>query len=90
MQQFRYEALNSDGALFSGVVRAGSEREAARALERRGLAVVTLREGAAEAAGPRRTPRLRRGRIESAARLIRSMIFHGVTGVVTLRSVLRT
>ena len=78
MQQFRYEALNSDGALFSGVVRAGSEREAARALERRGLAVVTLREGAAEAAGPRRTPRLRATDVIMALQELATMLTSGV------------
>lgn len=45
MPRFRYEAMNPEGIAFSGILRAGSEREAARALERRGLSVIELRAG---------------------------------------------
>ncbi len=37
MAQYSYEALNSEGAVMNGVLSAGSEREAMRALERNGL-----------------------------------------------------
>ena len=37
MAQYRYEALNSEGAVMNGVLSAASEREAMRTLERNGL-----------------------------------------------------
>lgn len=40
--QYQYKAFNAEGAALQGVVSAGSEREAARALERRGLAVASV------------------------------------------------
>ena len=40
MPRYHYDALNSDGMSFSGILRAHSERDAARTLERRGYAAV--------------------------------------------------
>ena len=42
MAQFRFQALNAEGALLQGTLSADSEREAARMLDRRGLSVVEL------------------------------------------------
>lgn len=42
MGAFRYKAYSSKGAVLQGVVKASSEREAARQLERRGMAVVSV------------------------------------------------
>ncbi|MDZ4348785.1 MAG: type II secretion system F family protein [Xanthomonadaceae bacterium] len=56
MPRYRYEALNAEGIAFNGVLRADSERGAARALEQRGLTVVELRvgDGGARAQGRHR------------------------------------
>lgn len=58
MPRYRYEALNAEGIVFSGILRADSERGAARALERRGLTVVELRAGDAAARSEGRRRRL--------------------------------
>lgn len=42
MARFRFEALNADGVALTGDLSAESERDAARTLERRGLAVIAL------------------------------------------------
>lgn len=55
MARYRFEALNADGVMLSGDLAAESEREAARTLERRGLAVVSL----VPATAPRRKPATR-------------------------------
>lgn len=46
MPRFRYEALNAEGATLRGTLEARNEREAARMLDRRGLAVVALGDDA--------------------------------------------
>ena len=48
MPRYHYQALNAEGIGLEGVLRANNEREAARQLERRGLAVVELSAGDAE------------------------------------------
>ena len=63
MPRFRYEALNAEGAALRGTIEAGSEREAARLLDRRGLAVVALGEDSGPARSPLRT-RERRMRMQ--------------------------
>ena len=45
MPRYNYSALNTDGLVLQGVLRATNERDAARQLERRGLSVVELRSG---------------------------------------------
>lgn len=55
MARFEYEALNPDGMLLSGQVRAAGQREALRTLERRGLTVIALDEE--RAAGQRSSRR---------------------------------
>lgn len=57
MPRFDYEAVNADGMLLTGTMRADNEREAMRLLERRGLTALKLdKEGARRA---RRAGKLR-------------------------------
>ena len=59
MAQYQYKAFNAEGAALQGVVSAQTEREAARALERRGLSVASVTPIAAKAAArTRRAGRL--------------------------------
>ena len=44
MPRYAYKALNAEGVPLDGDLAAGSEREAARLLERRGLSVIAVRE----------------------------------------------
>ena len=78
MQRYRYEAVNNEGTGLSGTLRAGSEREAARLLERRGLSVVALRSGEGHAAGPRRQRRLRSDDVILAVQELSTMLTSGV------------
>ena len=50
MQRFRYQAMNAEGVALDGEVVAASEREAARAVEQRGLVVLSLAAGDARPA----------------------------------------
>ncbi|HET7655373.1 MAG TPA: type II secretion system F family protein [Luteimonas sp.] len=77
MQRFRYEAINSEGAGFNGTLRAGSEREAARQLERRGLSVVALEAGT-EAVRRGRVRRLRTADVILALQELATMLTSGV------------
>lgn len=55
MARFAYDAVNAEGKSLSGVLRANTPREAARTLERRGLAVIAVRpESGRRAAAGRR------------------------------------
>ena len=47
MPRYHYQALNAEGISLEGMLRANNEREAARALERRGLSVIEVRSGEA-------------------------------------------
>lgn len=77
MEQFRYEALNAEGAVFTGAVRAATEREAARMLEKRGLSVVRLEAGAG-AGKARRAGRLRTADVIMALQELATMLTSGV------------
>lgn len=77
MEQFRYEALNAEGAVFTGAVRAATEREAARMLEKRGLSVVRLEAGAG-AGKTRRAGRLRTADVIMALQELATMLTSGV------------
>jgi len=77
MEQFRYEALNAEGAVFTGAVRAATEREAARLLEKRGLSVVSLEAGAG-AGTARRAGRLRTADVIMALQELATMLTSGV------------
>ena len=78
MPRFHYEALNSEGMSFTGLLRAGSEREAARALERRGLSVIELRAGDAAATASRRR-RLQTTDVTIALQEVATMLTSGVS-----------
>lgn len=77
MEQFRYEALNAEGAVFTGAVRAATEREAARTLEKRGLSVVRLEAGGG-AGKARRSGRLRTADVIMALQELATMLTSGV------------
>jgi general secretion pathway protein F len=77
MEQFRYEALNAEGAVFTGAVRAATEREAARMLEKRGLSVVRLEAGAGVGTA-RRAGRLRTADVIMALQELATMLTSGV------------
>lgn len=79
MPRFQYEALNSDGQNFSGVIRGHSQRDAMRALERRGLSVVELRSGDAPAAGEGRRRRLQTNDVILAMQELATMLSSGVS-----------
>ncbi|WP_298579438.1 type II secretion system F family protein [uncultured Luteimonas sp.] len=64
MQRYSYRAMNADGVALDGEVVAASEREAARAIEQRGLVVLALKAGGAGAASPR-MPGGRRARLRA-------------------------
>lgn len=78
MPRYQYEALNSDGISLSGMLRAGSEREAARALERRGLSVVSLAAGDGDA-GPGRRGKLKTGDVILSLQELATMLTSGVS-----------
>lgn len=77
MQRFRYEAVNNAGSAFSGSLRAASEREASRQLERRGLSVVALRV-AAGVEREKRPGRLRTTDVILAVQELATMLTSGV------------
>lgn len=77
MQRYRYEAVNNEGSSFSGLLRAGTERDAARQLERRGLSVVALRTVAGTERA-RRPGRLRTADVILAVQELATMLTSGV------------
>jgi general secretion pathway protein F len=79
MPKFKYEALNSAGQSFSGVIRAMGERDAMRVLERRGLAVVALKSGEARAAGSGRRRRVQSVDVILSIQELATMLTSGVT-----------
>ena len=86
MEQFRYEALNAEGAVFTGAVRAATEREAARMLEKRGLSVVRLEAGAGVGKA-RRAGRLRTADVIMALQELATMLTSGVPIVDAVGSI---
>ena len=81
MAQFRFQALNAEGALLQGTLAADSEREAARVLDRRGLSVVELAPDGGElraATGNRRVRRLRLQDMVVAFHELATMLQSGV------------
>ena len=78
MPRYSYSALNADGMVLEGVLRASSERDAARQLERRGLSVVQLRAG--DGIGARETRRrLRTADVILALQELVTMLTSGVS-----------
>ncbi|MGN6113641.1 MAG: type II secretion system F family protein [Luteimonas sp.] len=81
MPRFHYEALNAEGASLRGTIEADSEREAARLLDRRGLAVVELRGAGApgtEKPGRARERRMRTQDVIVAFHELATMLQSGV------------
>lgn len=79
MPRYQYEALNGEGTSFSGMLRASSEREAARALERRGLSVIALRSGESADGKPRRAGRLKTTDVILSLQELATMLTSGVS-----------
>src|SRR5690606_25993983 len=82
MARYRFKAFSADGHLQEGEIVAGSEREAARTLERRGLSVVSLAQpdpAAARGAPPGlRRRRLRTGDLVIALHELATLLASGV------------
>lgn len=78
MTQFRYKAFNAEGAALEGVVSAQGERDAARQLERRGLAVVSIQEAGGSAQLQGRQGRLRQRDIILALHELATLLNAGV------------
>ena len=77
MPRYHYQALNAEGVSLEGMLRANNEREAARALERRGLAVIEVRSG--EFGARERRGRLRHGDVILALQELATMLTSGVS-----------
>ena len=77
MPRYHYQALNAEGISLEGMLRANNEREAARALERRGLSVIDVRSG--EVDGKQRRGRLRHGDVILALQELATMLTSGVS-----------
>lgn len=78
MPRYHYQALNSAGVSLEGMLRADSERDAARQLERRGLSVIEVRSGEA-GPGKSRQGRLRHGDVILALQELATMLTSGVS-----------
>ena len=78
MPRYHYQAMNAEGISLEGMLRASNEREAARALERRGLSVIEVRSGEA-GGGNERRGRLRHGDVILALQELATMLTSGVS-----------
>ena len=78
MPRYHYQALNNEGVSLEGMLRASNEREAARALERRGLSVIEVRTGEG-GTGKERRGRLRSGDVVLALQELATMLTSGVS-----------
>lgn len=78
MRRFAYQAINGEGRTITGVLRAASDRAAARMLERRGLTVVEVGEEGAERTGRRRRE-LGRADVVLALQELSTMLLSGVS-----------
>ena len=77
MPRYHYQALNAEGISLEGMLRADSERDAARQLERRGLSVIEVRSG--EAGARERRGRLRNADVILALQELATMLTSGVS-----------
>ena len=77
MPRFHYQVLNAQGVSLEGMLRADSERDAARQLERRGLSVVEIRSG--ESTGRTQRGRLRHADVILALQELATMLTSGVS-----------
>ncbi len=78
MPRYHYQALNNAGVSLEGMLRADSEREAARQLERRGLSVIEVRSGEL-GSGRTRHGRMRHGDVILALQELATMLTSGVS-----------
>jgi len=78
MPRYHYQALNNAGVSLEGMLRADSERDAARQLERRGLSVIEVRSGES-GPGKARQGRLRHGDVILALQELATMLTSGVS-----------
>lgn len=79
MQRFDYKVLAADGSVLSGQLRAASEREAARQLERKGLAPLEIVRHAGTPGAKQGGGRLRREDLILAFHQLATMLRAGVT-----------
>ena len=77
MPRFHYQVLNAQGVSLEGMLRADSERDAARQLERRGLSVVEIRSG--ESGGRVQRGRLRHADVILSLQELATMLTSGVS-----------
>ena len=85
MRRFAYQAINSEGRSIEGVLRAPSDRAAARQLERRGLTVVVVDEEGA-AGGRVRARALAREDVMLALQELSTMLLSGVSIAESVQS----
>lgn len=78
MARFRFKAFKSDGTMLEGEVAAQGEREAARTLERRGLAVLSLQEAGSARSPGARAPRLRQAEVILSLHELATLLASGV------------
>lgn len=78
MAQYAFKALNAEGVLLEGQLAAQTEREAARALDRRGLSVVALEPAGARPRRQHRQRRLRQQDLVVAFHELATMLQSGV------------
>ncbi len=78
MPRYHYQALNTAGVSLEGMLRADSERDAARQLERRGLSVIEVRSGEL-GKGSSRHGRMRHGDVILALQELATMLTSGVS-----------
>ena len=90
MPEFRYEVRTDRGARDVGVLTAESETDAARTLRRGGNTILSIREGAEEAASPyvAKPRRIRRDDVIFFANQLAVMVDTGVPLTEALRSIL--
>lgn len=91
MARFSFQALNADGTLLEGTLSADNERDAARALGKRGLSVVALAAAGDAPArqGPLRQRRLRQQDLVIAFHELATMLQSGVTLAEAVSSQMR-
>ncbi|HBD20982.1 MAG TPA: type II secretion system F family protein [Arenimonas sp.] len=79
MHRYDYRVLSADGSVLSGSLRAASEREAARQLERRGLTPLSLERHAGAASSGKSTGKIRTSDLILALHQTSTMLLAGVS-----------
>lgn len=78
MARYRFKAYNAEGAMLDGEIAAPGEREAARSLERRGLAVLALEEAGSAPSARGHTRRLRQVDVTLMLHELATLLLSGV------------